>query len=324
MARNYILPKDGNFYKANLHCHSTCSDGKFTVEKLKELYKEKGYSIIAFSDHNELIPHNELRDEDFLPITSLEVNFDEPFSREKPEYSVISTYHINFFSKDPNRSEFIDFDRVYDLENIKDIIHRANEAGFLVQYNHPRWSYQTVNDFCDLDGLFGFEILNYGCETEMFNGWSEHEYDCYCRSGMRAAAIATDDNHNLCMDINSPYNDSFGGWTMIKAPSLSYDDIMGALERKECYASSGPVIHELYVDAEDGKETIHISCSGVKSLCVITESRHVSMKRANDDSITSHDVTFDLGHKFYRIECVDSMGRKALTRAFWADEFVRG
>ena len=37
--KKYLLPNDWNFYKANLHCHSTWSDGKHTPAELKELYK---------------------------------------------------------------------------------------------------------------------------------------------------------------------------------------------------------------------------------------------------------------------------------------------
>ena len=46
-----LLPASGNFYKANLHCHSTVSDGALTPEALKELYTKNGYSVIAFTDH---------------------------------------------------------------------------------------------------------------------------------------------------------------------------------------------------------------------------------------------------------------------------------
>ncbi|GEM_PF-2916627 len=28
--RKYLLPEDGMFYKANMHCHSTLSDGEFS------------------------------------------------------------------------------------------------------------------------------------------------------------------------------------------------------------------------------------------------------------------------------------------------------
>ena len=33
----YLLPKEGNFYKANLHCHTTCSDGELTPLEMKNL-----------------------------------------------------------------------------------------------------------------------------------------------------------------------------------------------------------------------------------------------------------------------------------------------
>ena len=36
--RKYLLPENKKCYKANLHSHSTISDGKFTPEELKDLY----------------------------------------------------------------------------------------------------------------------------------------------------------------------------------------------------------------------------------------------------------------------------------------------
>ena len=50
--KKYLLPESGNFYKANLHCHTTLSDGRLTPEEIKELYKSQGYSIVAYTDHN--------------------------------------------------------------------------------------------------------------------------------------------------------------------------------------------------------------------------------------------------------------------------------
>ena len=34
--RKYLLPEEGHFYKANLHCHSNISDGSLTPEQIKE------------------------------------------------------------------------------------------------------------------------------------------------------------------------------------------------------------------------------------------------------------------------------------------------
>ena len=37
--KKYLLPEGGKFYKANLHCHTTVSDGKMTPEEIKKYYK---------------------------------------------------------------------------------------------------------------------------------------------------------------------------------------------------------------------------------------------------------------------------------------------
>lgn len=51
MERKILLDSEGNWYKANLHCHCTVSDGEWTAEKIKEEYQKQGYSVIAFTDH---------------------------------------------------------------------------------------------------------------------------------------------------------------------------------------------------------------------------------------------------------------------------------
>ena len=34
--RKYLLPETGNFYKSNLHCHTTMSDGKIYIYNSKK------------------------------------------------------------------------------------------------------------------------------------------------------------------------------------------------------------------------------------------------------------------------------------------------
>ena len=72
----HLLPRT-NYYRANLHSHSTISDGAFSPEELKQIYKSRGYQILAITDHNITIAHPELEDEDFLLITANEINIDE-------------------------------------------------------------------------------------------------------------------------------------------------------------------------------------------------------------------------------------------------------
>ena len=66
--KKYLLPENGTFYKANLHCHSVCSDGMFTPEELKTVYKGMGYSVLAITDHDILVAHDYLNDEEFITL----------------------------------------------------------------------------------------------------------------------------------------------------------------------------------------------------------------------------------------------------------------
>ena len=92
--RRYLLPHEGRFYKANLHCHSTISDGKWTPEEIKENYKNHGYSIVAYTDHDVFVTHNELADESFLPLNGYEL----AFAQEKIEGKSSKTCHGCFVS----------------------------------------------------------------------------------------------------------------------------------------------------------------------------------------------------------------------------------
>ncbi len=312
--KKYLLSNSGTFFKANLHCHTICSDGKYTPEQIKQKYMAQGYAVVAFSDHNRILPHPELASSDFVPLTAIEIDFNAPAEH----WSHTSVYHLNYFSPDPSRTEFLPFERVYDADTISDLNLRAQAAGFLVQYNHPRWSFQQASDFLPLKGLWGFEVYNTGCQKEMFNGWADYEFELCCRAGMGVVPVATDDNHNWAMDEQSPLNDSFGGWSMIKAESLTYEDIFEAMKRGDVYASTGPEIRELWV--EDGE--MHVVTSGVCAIAFLTSGRETAMKRALDDSLTEHCFKVPGHVRFVRVELADTKGGRAFSRPYDIKELL--
>jgi predicted metal-dependent phosphoesterase TrpH len=94
--KKYLLPKEGNFYKANMHMHTTISDGKMTPEETKEAFLKEGYSIVAFTDHEIMVPHPELTDENFIALTSVEISINE---RRNIPFIFTKTYHLNLYSK---------------------------------------------------------------------------------------------------------------------------------------------------------------------------------------------------------------------------------
>lgn len=310
-----FLPKDGTFYKANLHGHSTLSDGTLTPEQLRDLYRSHGYQIFAYTDHRDYHDHRNLTQPDFLPIVSFEADLTEENGKDWPS---CKTYHLNFYDTCPDAfteaksNSLMPTCRYEDKDGINAYIAEMNRLGYLCCYNHPYWSLQDYRDYIGLQGLFAMEIYNHGCEGDGLYGYHPQVYDEMLRSGQRLHCLATDDNHNRA-PIDSPYSDSFGGFTMIKAESLGYTAVMDALKAGHFYSSTGPEIHEFYM--EEG--TVHIFCGPVKKIYLKTDTRDCYMELAeNGRTVTSAAFTLKGGDRWIRLECVDEFGNRAYSNAY--------
>ena len=335
--KKYLLPNTGNFYKANLHVHTTVSDGDFTPEEIKKMYLEKGYSIVAFTDHEVMVPHPELTDERFLAITSTEISVNE---RNDCDFFFTKTYHLNIYSPYDHKSCFNTFDkskmwlnhsfdyitpeqeketynRVYSVDCINDIIKKANEEGCLVSYNHPVWSLQDYSDYIDLKGLWGIELYNTGCAR---NGYfdSEKPFDELLRKGERILPLATDDAHKLV--------DCYGGFTMINAEKLTYDNIFNSLKNGDLYCSEGPEFYEISIE----DNIVKVITSPVAYVGLSTDCRQLYAKRDEENLLT--EVCFDISwyfdlsndgpneHQYIRITLVDKFGNRAYSRAYFRED----
>ena len=144
----HLLPQVPRYFKANLHTHSTISDGLLTREEVKEAYKAKGYQILCLTDHNTIADHSDMNEPDLLMLTGMEVNINSPVKRD----AGAQTYHLNLIAKRPDnlwspRKVFRRFpeaaayedkmqcegmDLQYGTESINAMIAKANEKGFLV------------------------------------------------------------------------------------------------------------------------------------------------------------------------------------------------
>ena len=103
--KRFLISPNKNQYKANMHSHTTCSDGKMTPEQHKEAYKARGYSVYAFSDHDKIVDHSDLRDPDFLPLLAAELAVGERSDRH-PNHKVC--FHFNIIPRDPQNYEKIE------------------------------------------------------------------------------------------------------------------------------------------------------------------------------------------------------------------------
>lgn len=336
MKKNLLPLK--NAYKANMHMHTTVSDGRMTPEETKQAYLDAGYSIVAFTDHEVIVPQNCLRDENFLPITSYEVAVTENACGRGAVDA--RTYHINLYAKNPEQTfssaftasrvlkqsksfipkemENFECPKKYSADCINSIIEQARKEGFLVSYNHPVWSLQNCEDYGELKGLWGVEVHNTGCVR---NGYVDtpQPLEDLLRKGERVFPLATDDAHSM--------NDCFGGWLWVLADRLEYGDVMEALEKGDFYASTGPQIQEISLDGN----LLTVRTSAAVSIDLATDCRIYMRRRNSENEIT--EAVFDLTRWFenaekarhapyFRLTVQDASGKYAWSRAYFLDELV--
>lgn len=314
--RKYLLPEGGKFYKANLHCHTTISDGDLTDKELKKAYKEQGYSVVAFTDHDICVPHHELTDKDFVALTAYEADISNWIVDDS---NFVRCYHFNCYATtDGDGYSTVPKPGYGSIDAINDYISRLRDAGYIVCYNHPNWSLQTFEDYGGLKGLFAMEIFNYSAMLDGIDANHEMQYDALLRGGNRLFCVATDDNHNRS-PFSHPLCDSFGGFAMIKADSLSYGSVIEALKRGDFYASMGPEIHSLYT--EDGN--LCIKCSGVRSIHMTTGGRRTEVARVHDgETLSEARFYIDPKDVYVRVQITDNSGRRANTNAYFIDEIL--
>ena len=242
--------------------------------------------------------------------------------------------HLNLYSKDPHDTRMVccnrnyiwgnarkyldqakyvgspDYERKYSVEGVNEVIRTAKERDMLVVYNHPNWSMNTSRLWCALEDLNGLEILNgdAGADSDMED--VPQVYQEMVRAGKRIICVGGDDNHSR--------GGSCLAWTMVKADKLSYGDLIGGLEKGNCYASSCPEITELFV--ENGKVTV--KTSEAVGIFLHTAGRRTDRKamERNGKPVTEATFALDPNDIMFRISVRDREGRRAYTRYYYFDE----
>lgn len=330
-----LLPEKGKFYKVNMHCHTTVSDGKQTPEEMKEYYRKQGYSAICYTDHEVLVGHHELCDENFVALHGYEIgilNQDSVKGRKSGRHFV-QCYHLNMIAKDQDNLIMPGFyknnpymagnaraaaekygkyydtiqENKYDITWLNEYLKLFRENGFLVVLNHPEWSIQNGKDYWDLEGLHGIEVIN--GSSFMNHDNTSHHFQQLLRSGHNVVPSAGDDNHGE--------NDCFRAWTMMKAEELSYDALIKAYERGHCYASEGPEIYSLII--KEGK--IIVQTSPAAGIYLNSEGRYVDYVHSKTETYTSAVFEYkpDEFGRFFRIEVRDKHGYRAFSNAYYTE-----
>lgn len=315
-----MFSKEGKWYKGNIHCHTTLSDGRLTPSEAVQLYKDNGYDFLSLSEHDYYVDLRNVYDsEDFILLPSVEASavlYDNHGDRVK-------THHIhgilgnkdmqqqaghNLIQHD-TRLEVPIYKGTWDgLEAAQKVIDDLISKGCFVTYNHPTWSRVYMDEVVGLENVWAMEVYNYATVIECGEGYNSVFWDEMLRRNHFVYGFAADDNHNL-----EERFDSLGGYIMVRSEELSHEAIINHMLNGDYYFSSGPSIYQWGIDGNK----VYVHCSHVEYIHFIAggpiNSSETIMRK---DNILEYGEHILKGNETYiRIECIDDKGKTAWTNA---------
>lgn len=204
-----------NWYKGNLHTHTTQSDGLKSPDEAILLYRERGYDFLSITDHYIYTGKKEY--EDFVLLSGIECH-DNEFTHN-------SVCHITGVGgSDPIKYRGKD--------DVKEIIKYLKKTGAFVSIAHPAWSLMSIQSLFDIKDYDAIEIYNDVSYTNSGRGHSDVYVDVLT-AGEKMPLITSVD------DVHFYDKDGFKGYIMVNADALNNDEIMKNIKEGNFYASTG-------------------------------------------------------------------------------------
>jgi len=280
-----ISPYGGgaHWYRGNLHCHTTESDGGLPPEETVAQYRSAGYDFLAITDHGHLTDVSHLADERFATIRGEE----------------LSNPHLVALGIREGIEDRLDF---------AEQIAAVREQGGLPILAHPAWMGLRVGDIAKQDGLAGMEVYNHICQLLNGKGSSVNIWDELLMNGRQLWGVAADDAH-----LSTFHPQLQGAWVMVAAEELTEAALLSALEAGCFYSTCGPEIRSVEVKAgEDEQQLISVTCSPCTEVRFVGAAFHGGVVRAPEGELLEGAGHCPLEDMVYcRIECADAQGRVA-------------
>ncbi len=294
---NLPFDQPGQFYRGNLHTHSTNSDGRLPLPEVVRKYREAGYDFVAMTEHfmpaydYRISDTRDLRTDDFTTLISAELH--------QGHTSVGERWHILAVGLP------VDFEKPHLHETAPEIARRAADAGAFIGIVHPSWYGLTTEDAKTIDCAHAIEIYNHGSQVEVDRGEDWPFCDALLNEGWHLNGFATDDAHQLT-------HDWLGGWVNVLADSLDPDALLTSLKQGRFYSSQGPEIRAVRIEGDE----VHISCSPANRVSI--QGR--GSRSANSMGVGMEDVTLPIDRftdSWMRITVIDENEKKAWTNPIW-------
>jgi hypothetical protein len=285
----------GSYRKAQLHCHTTRSDGREAPRAVLERYRAAGYAFVVFTDHNTITVCEDLNDGTFLALPGVETTVARPVRPLGPHMGRLGAPG----SLVPRGAQAC--------------IDATVAAGGVVSLHHPTWNGNlgtgrwALREMLALRGYHLVEISNHHSGTEAdVRRWTA----VLRHRGPDAAVggVAADDLHHL-RDIDA-------GWIMVKTPAVAPAPFLGALRSLAFYASTGPAAD---FGVRDGVIAVETDASRIRFIDGCDRVRA---------ELPASSATYEPAgdEQFVRVECLAGAGAgrgapaTAWSQAFWVSD----
>lgn len=291
----------GNWYRGNLHGHTTESDGAFTPAEYAAFYRGRGYHFAAVTDHWKVTDMSAFASADFAFVPGAELDGHDPTS---------GMHHVLGLGIPalPARSA---------ADTLQGTVDAIRALGGLAFIAHPYWSGQSARDLMTAHGYTGIEVWNGTCAMRWGKGLASVQWDELLAFGRPVLALASDDAHHRVEQ-----GDDVGlGWVVVRSETLSANAVLEALREGCFYASTGPEILAVRLErdaqaAAGSGALAHVRCSPCRAihfLCQGPMGRTVNA--APGGTLTEATLRLHRAARYLRVECVDAGGKTAWTNA---------
>ena len=308
-----------NTYRANLHTHSTTSDGKYTPDEVMKLYSDEGYDVMCITDHRKTNRIADIDPHGMLLISGVELH---------PAGGRISRSHLLCVNVPEDFvTEEMAAQPVPGENHMQEIVDAVNAAGGLCFFAHPYWCGFRSEEVAALHGLAGIEVYNTSTRY-IGRAYNMQLWDELCDMGLRFPALAVDDVHRA--------HDLFGGWSVICCEERTPECVLAALRAGSFYSTQGPQFKRL--SFENGIFEAEFT-PVTTAICVSNQCRGYCAAAPNKDGdgktpeVTS--LRFDVRNLFaaskavincdyLRCQLRDAQGRYAWSNPIFIPEEYRG
>ncbi len=289
-----LFEEGKQFYKGNLHMHTTNTDGRLSPQDAVQRYADAGYDFICITDHwkRTTVPDYS---GSMLVLPGIEVDY----------FLASQVIHIVGINVDESILDTVD--RKWGPQRGIDAI---LAAGGLAVLAHPMWSLNTTETICSFKRLTAAEIFN-SVSRPPWNGDRADAtglLDMAAANGTVLNTIAVDDAHF--------YNgDECHSFIRLQADELTPEAVMDALKRGAYYATQGPELIQVSFDGD----TVTVDCAPAKRILFHSNRPYAADRCWEGEGIThaTYKVRRDWCESFVRVIVEDENGLRA-----WANPIM--